>query len=758
MTKPRVLPKAVLVWLLAFAVPALPQKAQDVTIGYFPTIVNTIDVPGAGTGALQGTVAIGVDAAGDVAGTYIDTVGVYHGFVYTTNGTTNTFYSFDAITPGKNAIAGEGTIVTGISSTGDISGYSISGYSTGPSSRSESRLGFMRAADGTITTFVGPDNTGMGAVLGINSVGSVTGWGGWIDGGDGFVSAADGTGSNFDPLLFHDAPNTGIGINTAGAITGRYHDNSNVSHGFVLSADGATITTFDPPNLATTQTTNGNSGTLPTSIDTAGDVAGTYTDTNGARHSFVRTASGTITPFDPPGANLNPCASTGMGKLLCGSGGLGIDDAMDVVGAFFDANNVAHGFLRYGATGAFVTVTPSEAGTGAFQGTAFFAINASGTMAGTYADSNSVLHGFTYSVPTVATTTTLTPAPTPNPSVFGEPVTLSATVTSSSGTPPDGENVAFQENTVSIEDSQLSSGAASSVLRTAAGTWSITAEYVGDSTFVSSTSTPVNLVVNQASTTTTLTSSPNPSGVGQSVTLTATVSGQFGGLPTGSVAFSNGNTSLGSVTLGATNQAVLTTTALPLGTDSITAVYSGDSNFTGSTSAAVSQVVAAPDFTMTISPASISVQAGASGTTTITVQDEGGFNSNVSFACSGLPSGAACTFTLETVPTPAGISYSTLTVTTSASTAALHRNSNPLLPGSALAVALCCFGWKKRRRLQMLVLLAVTMAGLGLLNGCGSGGSSSGGGGGTQPVTSTVTVTATSGSLTHTATFKLTVN
>ena len=64
---------------------------------------------------------------------------------------------------------------------------------------------------------------------------------------------------------------------------------------------------------------------------------------------------------------------------------------------------------------------------------------------------------------------------------------------------------------------------------------------------------------------------------------------------------------------------------------------------------------------------------------------------------------------------------------------------------------------------QGLDLMAATqemqaLAGLGLLNGCGSGGSSSGGGGGTQPVTSTVTVTATSGSLTHTATFKLTVN
>jgi sugar lactone lactonase YvrE len=162
------------------------------------------------------------------------------------------------------------------------------------------------------------------------------------------------------------------------------------------------------------------------------------------------------------------------------------------------------------------------------------------------------------------------------------------------------------------------------------------------------------------------------------------------------------------------------------------------------------------DFTVAINPASISVLAGQSGTTTITVTDEGGFNGNVSFSCSaGLPAGAACSFTLETVPTPSGISYSTLTVTTSATTASLHRNGRPLFPVAALAAVLCCFGWKKRRRWQMFLLLAVSVAGLGLLTGCGEASSivSS-----DPPVTSTVTITATSGSLSHTTTFSLTVN
>jgi hypothetical protein len=72
-----------------------------------------------------------------------------------------------------------------------------------------------------------------------------------------------------------------------------------------------------------------------------------------------------------------------------------------------------------------------------------------------------------------------------------------------------------------------------------------------------------------------------------------------------------------------------------------------------------------------------------------------------------------------------------------------------------LAVALCFFGWKKRRGLQVLLLLVVSVAGLCLLNGCG--GATFAINASRAAVTSTVTVTGTSGSLQHTTTFIVTV-
>ena len=104
------------------------------------------------------------------------------------------------------------------------------------------------------------------------------------------------------------------------------------------------------------------------------------------------------------------------------------------------------------------------------------------------------------------------------------------------------------------------------------------------------------MTVAQASTTTTVTSSPNPSVAGEPVTLTATVSpvSPGSGTPTGTVIFSNGSTQLGTETL-SDGVATLTTTTLPTGTDSITAVYSGDTNFIASTSTAINQVVTAGD-------------------------------------------------------------------------------------------------------------------------------------------------------------------
>jgi hypothetical protein len=169
----------------------------------------------------------------------------------------------------------------------------------------------------------------------------------------------------------------------------------------------------------------------------------------------------------------------------------------------------------------------------------------------------------------------------------------------------------------------------------------------------------------------------------------------------------------------------------------------------------------APGFTVAAAPATLTVTGGSSGDTTITVTAAGGFDSAVSFACSGLPAGATCSFLPATVTPPATTS-TTLTVTTASTTAALQRRGLPMIPESGLAIAVCWLGWMKRRRWPILLLLAMSLAGVGLVNGCGSGGSNSGGGGGggggVQPVTSTVTVTATSGALQQTTTFTLTVN
>jgi hypothetical protein len=91
-------------------------------------------------------------------------------------------------------------------------------------------------------------------------------------------------------------------------------------------------------------------------------------------------------------------------------------------------------------------------------------------------------------------------------------------------------------------------------------------------------------------TTTTITSSSNPSDFGQSVTFSATVAPKASGTPTGTVKFLNGSTILGTSPLtGGT--AKFSTAALAVGHHRITASYSGDTTFAGSTSPPLYQVV-----------------------------------------------------------------------------------------------------------------------------------------------------------------------
>jgi hypothetical protein len=195
---------------------------------------------------------------------------------------------------------------------------------------------------------------------------------------------------------------------------------------------------------------------------------------------------------------------------------------------------------------------------------------------------------------------------TPNPSVFGQIVTLTSSVIAGSGSGIPTGTVAFVDGGTNIGSVAVDgTGNASLQINSLnVGNHSITATYSGDANFQASTSAPSSLTVNASPSTTTLSTAPNPSVFGQVVMLTASVaaSGGGGGTPSGAVTFSEGASTLGSVSLDNTGRASLSLNSLTAGSHSITASYSGDGNFLGS-SVAASQTVSKSSTTTTMSSA-----------------------------------------------------------------------------------------------------------------------------------------------------------
>jgi Bacterial Ig-like domain (group 3)/FG-GAP-like repeat len=95
----------------------------------------------------------------------------------------------------------------------------------------------------------------------------------------------------------------------------------------------------------------------------------------------------------------------------------------------------------------------------------------------------------------------------------------------------------------------------------------------------------------RSTTKTTLRSSLNPSTYGQAVTWTATVTSSGSITPTGKVKFTWSGYTIGSATLNSSGVAILTKSNLNADTYPLTAVYVGDANNLGSTSAVLNQVV-----------------------------------------------------------------------------------------------------------------------------------------------------------------------
>ncbi len=179
----------------------------------------------------------------------------------------------------------------------------------------------------------------------------------------------------------------------------------------------------------------------------------------------------------------------------------------------------------------------------------------------------------------------------------GEPVTFTTEVAGMSAAAPTG-TVTFKDGSSTIGTAMLSGGSAglttSGILP---GAHTITAHYGGDATYAGSSSVALLEKVLQLSTVTVVSSGVNPSAAGAAITLNATVvespgnaADSAGGTIGGTVTFLSGDTTIGSAGVSAGGLASVRVT-LPLGANGITAVYGGNANYLGSTSAGMVQTV-----------------------------------------------------------------------------------------------------------------------------------------------------------------------
>jgi hypothetical protein len=257
--------------------------------------------------------------------------------------------------------------------------------------------------------------------------------------------------------------------------------------------------------------------------------------------------------------------------------------------------------------------------------------------------------------------TTTAVASSLNPSSYLQSVTFTATVTPQFGGALTG-SVTFKDGSTVLGSSTLSGGTATfSTSSLAIGTRSVTAVYGGDANSNGSTSVVLHQSVRKASTSTTIVSSLNPSFVGQPVTFTATVTGAFGGAPSGKVTFKKGTIVLGTAVLTG-GSASVTTSALAAGSDVVVAAYAGDTKFKPSTGTMKEVVNKSATTTVVVSSQNPSA-AGQPVTFTATVSSGGG----------AIPDGETVTFKNGSVVLGTGTtSAGQASFTTSSLTAGSH--------------------------------------------------------------------------------------
>jgi hypothetical protein len=323
---------------------------------------------------------------------------------------------------------------------------------------------------------------------------------------------------------------------------------------------------------------------------------------------------------------------------------------------------------------------------------------------------------------------------TPLSIAVGGSVALLATVSSPGGVPTG--SILFSDNDNPLGQAPLANGSASfNFVDTKAGNNIILATLPATGDFAeSSASCTVVATGNAFVTTTVLTANPLVAAPGSPVTLTAMVSAPSpAGVPTGSVTFFDGTTSLGHQSLDASGHATLTTSSLALGVHSLTAAYPAVADYAGSVSQPVQVTIVASAFTLTLSPSSVTIAAGKKASIALALQSLGNYTGTVTLAYGTLPPFGSATITPSTVTLTAGENASaTLEILTS--TVQVAKLSTPPgshqppwsgLGGESIATAALLLLWRDRRRTKSLqrclrwmpaVILAAVM--MQALTGC----------------------------------------
>jgi sugar lactone lactonase YvrE len=237
------------------------------------------------------------------------------------------------------------------------------------------------------------------------------------------------------------------------------------------------------------------------------------------------------------------------------------------------------------------------------------------------------------------------------------------------------------------------------------------------------------------------------------VTFTATVPAGA----TGTVQFYDGTAPIGSPVPILNGIAALTTSTLTQGTHPITAVYSGDANFTTASSPVLNETITAPravvDFAIANLTPSQLIPPGASASYNISITSVNGvFTNVVTLTATNLPPNATFTYAPPTVTPGAAGATSSFAVTVPKQSAALLRSSRTPLILSVLLLPFAVFRRARGKPHRLLLWLLVTLTVFGSAIGCGVGGYFS-----LPQQTYVITVTGTSGTLVHSTTATLTV-